>query len=313
MKLENRLPAEGINASHEHPLKEFAWVAGCVVGVVALATVLIAYGAQWLAPRVPFEYEARLTRDMRPVEPKSESGKAVRAQLQGLADRLSARMGLPAGMTVKVGYLESGTVNAFATLGGHAVFFRGLLGKLDSEDALAMVMAHEIAHLKHRHPAAALGRGVAVGVVLSLISADLGRSAAGSVLTQAGTVTLLSFNRDQEREADAEALRVLAAEYGHVAGALDLFAVFSKAQSSQSGGLVPSAEFLATHPLTANRAAAVGRWAHERRVPLDGARRPLAGALAEVRAQALAAEAAGKDGARGAGTRDAMQPEVRKE
>jgi len=304
MKLENRLPAEGINASHEHPLKEFAWLAGCILGVVALATVVIAYGAQWLAPRIPFEYEARLTRDMNPVEPKSESGKAVRAQLQGLADRLSARMGLPPGMTVNVGYLENGTVNAFATLGGHAVFFRGLLGKLDSEDAAAMVMAHEIAHLKHRHPAAALGRGVAVGVVLSLISADLGRSAAGSVLTQAGTVTLLSFNRDQEREADEEALRVLAAEYGHVGGALDLFAVFSKVQSNKSGGIVPNAEFLATHPLTANRVAAVRRWAEERRVPVDGARRPLAGALAEVRAQALAAEAAEaarKNGARGAG------------
>jgi len=118
MKLENRLPAEEINASSEHPLKEFAWLAGCVLGTVAVVTVLIAYGAQWLAPRIPFEYELRLTHDMSPVEPKSEAGKAVRAQLQALADRLAARMGLPAGMTVRVGYLESGTVNAFATLGG---------------------------------------------------------------------------------------------------------------------------------------------------------------------------------------------------
>lgn len=286
MKLENRLPAEGINASREHPLKEFAWLAGSVLAVVAVVTVLIAYGAQWLAPRIPFEYESRLAGDMLAIEPKSESGRAVRAQLQALADRLAARMGLPPGMKVKVGYQESGTVNAFATLGGHTMFFLGLLEKLDSEDALAMVMAHEIAHLKHRHPAAALGRGVAVGVILSLVSADLGRTAAGGVLTQAGTVTLLSFNRDQERQADEEALRVLAAEYGHVGGALDLFAVFARAQAEQAAALVPTVEFLATHPLTANRVAAVRRWAAQNGRSVEGARRPLAGAVAEVRAQA---------------------------
>lgn len=295
MKLENRLPAEGINASREHPLKEFAWLAGSVVAVLALATALIAYGAQWLAPRIPFEYETRLAGDMLAVEPKSEADRAVRAQLQALADRLAARMGLPAGMKVKVGYRESGIVNAFATLGGHAVFFRGLLGKLDSEDALAMVMAHEIAHLKHRHPAAALGRGVAVGVILSLVSADLGRSAAGGVLTQAGTVTLLSFNRDQERQADEEALRVLAAEYGHLGGAVDLFAIFSRAQAQQSGGVVPAVEFLATHPLTANRVDAVRRWAAVHGLSVEGPRRPLSGALAEVRARADSGK--GKDAA----------------
>jgi len=146
-----------------------------------------------------------------------------------------------------------------------------------------MVMAHEIAHLKHRHPAAALGRGVAVGVVLSLVSADLGRTAAGGTLTQAGTVTLLSFNRDQEREADEEALRVLAAEYGHVGGALDLFAVFAKVQSEQTSGLVPAAEFLATHPLTENRVATVRRWAEQNRISVEGRRRPLTGAVAEAR------------------------------
>lgn len=286
MKLENRLPAEGINATREHPLKEFAWLAGGVLGVLALVTVLVAYGAQWLAPRIPFEYETRLAGKMLSAEPKSESGRAVRAQLQALADRLAARMVLPEGMKVRVGYQEGGTVNAFATLGGHTVFFRGLLDKLDSEDALAMVMAHEIAHLKHRHPAAALGRGVAVGVILSLVSADLGRSAAGGVLTQAGTVTLLSFNRDQERQADDEALRVLAAEYGHVGGAFDLFAIFARAQSERMGAGLPTIEFLATHPLTANRMDSVRRWAVANGVAAEGARRPLSGALAEVRTQA---------------------------
>lgn len=283
MKFENRLPAEGINASHEHPLKEFAWLAAVVLGLIGVTVAVVSYGAQWIAPRIPFEYETRLVGDSFSVTPKTERGRAVQTELQALADRLAARMSFPAGMKVKVGYQESGVVNAFATLGGHTVFFRGLLAKVESEDALAMVMAHEMAHLKHRHPAAALGRGVAVGVILSLVSADLGRSAAGGALSQAGVVTLLSFNRDQEREADEEALRVLAAEYGHVGGAMDLFSIFAKAQAEQVGAALPTVEFLATHPLTAKRVDAVRRWASDQGRPIEGPRRPLTGVLAQVR------------------------------
>jgi len=287
MKLENRLPAEGINASHEHPLKEFAWLIFGAAGAIAVVVAAIAYGAQWLAPRIPFEYELRLigstglTR-----EPKTDQARAAQAELQRLAQRLAARMDLPGGMQVSVGYHEGGMVNAFASLGGQTVFFRGLLAKLDSEDALAMVMAHEIAHLKYRHPAAALGRGVATGIVLSLVSAELGRSAAASVLNQAGALTLLSFNRDQERQADEEALRVVAAEYGHVGGALDLFEVFMRVQDAQRDAKVPTVEFLTTHPLTAGRMQAVRRWAADHGKALDGTRRPLPTAIAAERAAA---------------------------
>lgn len=280
MKLENRLPAEGINASHEHPLKEFAWLAACVLGVVALFAVVAGFGAQWLAPRIPFKYEAAVAGDFARLAPKNDADRAVRDELQALADRLAARMGMPAGMKVHVSYSGAATVNAFATLGGHTVFFRGLLSRLPSEDALAMVVAHELAHLKHRHPAAALGRGVAVGIVLSLVSSELGRSAAGGVVTQAGSVALLSFNRDQEREADEEALRVLAAEYGHVGGALDMFDVFAKEQAKHAGAALPPVEFLATHPLTANRIEAVRRWAAATGTATQGPRRPLSPVLA---------------------------------
>lgn len=283
MRLENRRPAEGINASRESPLKEFAWLAaGSLVLLVAVVAAL-AFAAEWLAPRLPYRYEARLAErfDLAPA-PQSDAARRVQAELQALADRLAARMALPAGMQVRVGYREEGIVNAYATLGGRTVFFRGLLAKLDSEDALAMVMAHELAHLKHRHPAAALGRGVAVGIVLSMISADLGRGAAGA-LGHAGLVTLFSFNREQERAADEEALRVLAAEYGHVGGAIDLFDAFARLPAARREENVPAIEFLRTHPLTASRIAAVGEWAKRNGAQIDGARRPLPPAIAAAR------------------------------
>jgi Zn-dependent protease with chaperone function len=291
VKLENRIPAEGINASHESPLREFAWLLGGSIALLVAAVTVVSYSAQWLAPRIPYRYEAKLAAGLDLAPPAQDAAaRAAQAELQALADRLAARMGLPEGMQVRVGYRDQRTVNAFATLGGQTVFFRGLVQRLGSEDALAMVMAHELAHLKHRHPAAALGRGVAVGLLLSVVSADLGRSAAGGALGQAGMLTLLSFNRDQEREADAEALRVVAAEYDHIGGALDLFAAFTAVQGERAGSNLPRIEFLQTHPLTAARIAAVKAWAHENRVALDGPRRPLPPALAAIRVSSSSAQ-----------------------
>lgn len=283
MRLENRTPAEGINASADHPLKELAWLlAGGVAAVAALAFA-VSLAAQWIAPRIPYRYEAKLAAALPEfaTTPDTAPGRAVQAELQALADRLAAGMGLPSGMSVRVGYQDGATVNAFATLGGQVVFFRGLLERLDSEDALAMVMAHEIAHLRHRHVAAALGRGVAVGVILSVVSAELGRSAAGGVLNQAGMAAVLSFNRAQEREADDTALAVLAREYGHLGGAQELFAVMTSLSTGRTA--LPEIELLRTHPLTASRQQAIEAWAREHGVALDGPRRPLPPSLAALR------------------------------
>jgi predicted Zn-dependent protease len=284
VKLENRAPAEGINASHENPLKELTWLLGGSIAAVIAIVFAVSIAAQWIAPRLPYEYEARLAATLPSIatSPATEQGRQVQSELQSLADRLAARMQMPDGMTVRVGWSDTGTINAFATIGGQVVFFRGLLAQLDSEDALAMVMAHELAHLKYRHAAAALGRGVAVGVILSAISAELGRNAAGAVLSQAGVATLLTFNRDQEREADAAALQALAAEYGHVGGALEMFDVFLRLPGAQreSKGAV---EFLRTHPLAENRKQAITEWAEAHRVPVTGPRRPLPPAVAALR------------------------------
>lgn len=289
MRLENRAPAEGINASHESPLKELAWLlVGSLAAVIAIV-VALSLAAQWIAPRVPYEYEAKLAASLPSLAtaPSTEEGQQVQVELQSLADRLAPHMQLPEGMKVRVGWNDSRTVNAYATLGGQVVFFGGLLAQLESEDALAMVMAHELAHLKYRHATAALGRGVAVGVMLSMVSAELGRTAAGAVLNQAGVATLLTFNRDQERAADEAALRALAAEYGHVGGAVEMFDVFLRLPGAQRESGSAAVEFLRTHPLAANRRQAIDDWAQANHVSISGPKRPLPPALAALRARKI--------------------------
>ncbi len=281
MDLENRVPDESVNYSTEHPLKEFTWLVVGALGAVALLTALVGFFAGEIAARLPFstenEFAAGITKHWEE-EARDAQAEAARQALRDIAAKLVPVMSLPPGMRVNVHYSPDGVANAFATLGGNVVFYRGLLVKFDSEDAVATVLAHEIAHAKLRHPASSLGRGIAVGLTLSLLSTGMGEGAAGGALQTAGTLPLLKYSRDQESAADAEALAAVAKVYGHLGGAQETFTALSK---SSGGGAGPA--FLQTHPLTAERLAEILRTARARGWAPDGARTPLPPALAALK------------------------------
>lgn len=282
VRFENRLPDETVNYSTEHPLKEFTWLVVGVTLTVAAAAVLLGYFAGELAARLPFslerDYAAAVTRHWE--EQKREShGEEARAALRAIGAKLTLAMALPPGMAVAVHYSDDRAVNAFATLGGNVVFYRGLIERLGSEDAVAMVLAHEIAHVKLRHPAASLGRGVAVGIALSAVSVGMGKSMGGDPIQTVGVLPLLKYSRDQERAADEEALGALAAAYGHVGGARELFGAFSKLTPERSTRL----DVLQTHPLTTERVQRVEQLARERGWATEGAVTALPPALARLK------------------------------
>lgn len=280
-RLENRLPAEGINTSTDHPLKEFAWLLGGSLVALLLAIAVLGWAARWLAPHLPFAAELALAERLSRPAAQPPAQAAQTAALQALADRVAARMQLPPGMTLTLRYEDAGLVNAYATIGGRIHVFRGLLQALRSEDALAALLAHEIAHVKHRHVAAGLGRGMAVGLLLGVLSADAGAAVAQSALGQAAGLTLLGYSRDQEAEADAEALRAVVALYGHAGGVAELFArLGAEAGDAQDVQVA----LLRSHPLTADRLLQLQAQARSAGWPLAGALTPLPAALAGVSA-----------------------------
>ncbi len=282
MQYQNRQPDESVNYSTEHPLKEFAWLVFGLLGVIAVGAALLGFFAGEIASRLPFSLEKDYAKSIAQHwqdKPRDAAAEAARTELRAIAAKLAPAMQLPPDMEIVVHYSPDSVTNAFATLGGNVVFYRGLIEKFDSEDAVAMVMAHEIAHAKLRHPAASLGRGIAVGLTLSLISVGVGEGVAGSAMQTAGVLPLLKYSRDQESNADKEALAALVAVYGHVGGARDTFNAFAKL-TAPSGSPV---SFLRTHPLTSERIAAIERMATERGWKLDGERRPLPPALARLK------------------------------
>lgn len=260
MRFENPQLPEDVNVGKSRPLADFAAITLGILAVAALCAAVLYLGAGRIAKRVPFETEARLA--ARFIEPKRERP-PIELALQRLADRLLARMDAPAGTQVHVHYNDASTVNAFATIGGNITIYRGLLERLPHENALAMVLAHEIAHVVHRDPAVGAGRGLALALVLSALSAGQLDAMSGSMISGAATLTGLTFSCELEAAADVRALEALAAEYGHVGGAVDLFELFKRLRAAGQGNGEPP-RILASHPLTDERIRSITTLAGER-------------------------------------------------
>jgi predicted Zn-dependent protease len=259
-----RIP-EGINASEENPLKEFAQLAlGVALGLVVLA-VALSLLARLLAPYVPFSWEQPFTPVVTAVLAQSpnEPGDVADATvaLETLAQAL-----LASSLTVPIGehdaaaqvpadafsfhLVRSDMPNAFATLGATIMVTDELPRKISSENGLAMVIAHEIAHVQLRHPIEATSRGVVIQVALIALLGQSANSLLGGAISTGGAITMLSFNRDMERVADERALQILQQHYGHLGGA-DEFFVSMDADEDTGQWL----EFIQTHPNTDDRIA----------------------------------------------------------
>jgi predicted Zn-dependent protease len=242
---------EHINTRPEHPLKEFFLLSAGVLGAFFAVLLILTFFANRLAGFVPFEVEEGWVAGQWQDHDQSEHRDVV-GYLQQLADRLIAEMDMPDGMTVRIHYNAANILNAYATLGGHIVIFQGLLSAVSSENTLAMILAHEIAHVRQRHPVKSAGRGVVIG--LGVASLGLLAGINTDFLASSSALYLMKFSRDQEREADELALYALNEVYGHVSGAADLF---EDALSKEGLNLPDYLGFISTHPLNAERVHAI--------------------------------------------------------
>ena len=256
MQYENRQPPEGINVTSEHPLRQFLRLAVAAVVLLVLVVVTLQFTGAFLAKRIPFAFERRVVERMDIDFGDPAVAPEMVGYLNDLAARLMAEMPIPEGMDVDVHYSDDETFNAFATVGGNLLFHKGLLARLPHENALAMVLAHEIAHVLHRDPVAGLGGGVASALALAMLTGNAGTGVAGEVLGRAGVVTGMQFTRRMEEAADREALAAVAGLYGHVAGADELFVLIAERRGSSR---VPDwiGRFTSTHPLDADRIRAI--------------------------------------------------------
>ena len=245
----NPKPREGINVSQEHPLKEFAQLLIGVALVVVVLVVAVSFMAATLASYIPFEYEQKMVSSF---EFSQVEDSERQRYLQDLADKLAKEMNLSEEMHITVHYSNDETVNAFATLGGHLIFFKGLVDQMQSEQELAAVMGHEIAHIKHRHPIVALGKGVTVAALAGALTGFSGSSSGSWLIGSSANLSMLQYSRQQESRADTSSAMALVKVYGHIQGLQHLFVRFAELEGAKEGGPA-MVELFRSHPYSENR------------------------------------------------------------
>jgi predicted Zn-dependent protease len=157
--------------------------------------------------------------------------------------------------------LDQDVINAFAAPGGVIALHSGLILLADTQDEVAGVLSHEIAHITQLHMYRAFEKGKTMNILamlamMGLILASGGNSEVitGAVMGAQAVVAQaqINFTRHNEVEADRVGIRTLAASGYDPQGMADFFSKMSK--TTRANGEGPP-EFLRTHPVSVNRIA----------------------------------------------------------
>ena len=157
----------------------------------------------------------------------------------------------------EINVIDSELINAFCMPGGKIVVYSGLINKLDAtDDELAAVIGHEIAHALREHGrermSSALVQQVGIlGFTIFLSNQDGSFMSKQAILQGVALGTTLFFalpnSREQEREADDMGLELTALAGYNPMSAVSLW----RKMDAQSESQPP--EFLSTHPSNENR------------------------------------------------------------
>jgi len=152
----------------------------------------------------------------------------------------------------EVHVIQDNQLNAWAMPGGKMVVYSGIIEKLRlTDDELAAIMGHEIAHSLREHARERVSQEMATSVGLGVAGALLGLGQVGQEL--AGALAQVTFtlphNRNQEIEADRIGVELAARAGYDPHAAISLWQKMSQA----AGGGGP--QFLSTHPSPENRLA----------------------------------------------------------
>jgi predicted Zn-dependent protease len=159
-----------------------------------------------------------------------------------------------------VALLDSNEINAFATSGGHIFLTRGLISSAKSEEALAGVIAHEIAHIQLHHSINAI-KTSRITQALMVTGASAAGAVTGNDVNEMNNIfnetvgdivsTLVNngYSQVQEFDADTTALSLLAGAGYNPLGLIEMLRELEKTQKGHAGG------FNKTHPSPDKRLA----------------------------------------------------------
>ena len=179
----------------------------------------------------------------------------LEALITKTVDRLVAASERP-DLTYKVTILNSGAVNAFALPSGQLYVTRGLIALASDTSELSSVLSHEMAHVLAKHASIREEQARQAAVVTRVVT-DMGNDPDMTALALAKSkLTMASFSRAQEFEADGIGVGISARAHFDPYGASRFLSSMERNAALKAGktSLDPrTQDFLSSHPATPER------------------------------------------------------------
>lgn len=171
--------------------------------------------------------------------PQVQRVRRIAADLLPFADKYNPRA---KDWRWEINVINSKQINAFCMPGGKIVFFTGIIEQLKlSDDEVAMIMGHEIAHALREHARERAAKGTLTNLGATAIAILIGGNA-GQIASAGGGLLSLRFSRSDETDADLVGLDMAArAGYDPRAGV-----TLWEKMSQVSKGAPP--QWMSTHP-----------------------------------------------------------------
>ena len=149
----------------------------------------------------------------------------------------------------EVNLIGSNQINAFCMPGGKIAFYTGILNQLKlTDDEVAMVMGHEIAHALREHARERMGKSVAtdglakIGSTIAAAAFGINPNLTDFVARQGANLITLKFSRDDETEADLVGMELAARAGYNPESGVSLWQKMSEANKRAPP------QWLSTHP-----------------------------------------------------------------
>ncbi len=202
--------------------------------------------AEWLAEQIPQELEYELGHNV--IASLSTLGLTLRSpvyQKEKELEKLFNYIASNSDVNYATLHITSDLPedNALAIPGGHIVFTSSMVERYMSaewdRDAIAGVVGHELGHVKYRHTLKILIKSAMISAIFTLLTGDVSVTS----IAMAQQILVLSYQREQEEEADAYAIELLIKSGMDPEPFLELMEDLGKRYKTDD---VP--EFFKTHP-----------------------------------------------------------------
>ncbi|MDR1124179.1 MAG: M48 family metallopeptidase [Elusimicrobiota bacterium] len=181
-----------------------------------------------------------------------------------LVNKVGARIAAASGVNYdwRFTLIEDKQINAFCLPGGKVAVYTGILPYTQTEEGLAVVMAHEVAHALARHGAERMSQEMLLGTGLNITGAALDQNANKNLIMSAlgagGQIgVLLPYSRKHELEADRIGLILMAKAGYNPQYAVEFWQRMAKTGNGAAAG------FLSTHPSDSNRISEIQKYLPE--------------------------------------------------